>query len=781
MGPFEPVAIVGRGCVLPGALDPGTFWDNVVAGRSALSAVPDGLWGVPPSRVLGAPGEPDRVWTDTGGYVRGFDAVFDPAGFALTPAEIASLDRVFRWVLHAGRQALREAGGPADLGRAGLVLGNLAYPTTAMARFAEHVWLSGQDRPAGAGGLVGAGSRPDPRNRFGGGLPAHLAARALGLGAGGYALDAACASSLYAVKLGCDRLRDGEADLVLAGAVAAADNLFVHQGFCALTAMSRSGRSRPFHRDADGLVPAEGAVLFALVLLRDALARDLPVLGVIRGIGLSNDGAGGGLLAPDRAGQERAVRAAYAAAGVAPETVSLVECHAPGTPGGDLTEALVLREVFGGAADVPIGSVKSNLGHPLTAAGGAGLLKVLGALDAGVRPPTLHADAPLDALAGTPLRLLREAEEWTGARRAAVSAFGFGGANAHVVVDAWPSGTPAPPPPPPGPVAATPASVPPPAPPEGTVAVVAVGARVGGGAGFPDLCRAVLAGATDAGPRRTIEVVLAGLRFPPADLAEALPQQVLALEAAREAAAGTRLPADRTMVLLGMGPDPEAARCHARWRAPGWDTGTGGPAPTPDWPDAVRAPVVPETVPGTMPNLVANRINVQLGLRGPGHVVCAEQASGLVALELGARALRAGEADAVLAGAVDLSHEPVHEAASRALGDDRPAGDAAVVLVLKRLSDAVQDGDEILALLDHGPDDAGTPAALLIGDGGDDSHLGDADGSGRAALRFDPGRSFGVAHAAHGALAVAVAVIAVRHRAVPRTGAPALPADEPFT
>ncbi|MFD8490126.1 beta-ketoacyl synthase N-terminal-like domain-containing protein [Streptomyces sp. NPDC059712] len=810
---FEPVAIVGRGCVLPGALDPDTFWARIAAGRSALSPVPDGRWRVPPARVSGAPGDSDRIWTDIGGYVHGFDEAFDPTGFELPPAEIAPLDRAFRWVLHAGRQALNEAGRP-DLGRAGLVLGNLAYPTTAMARYAEHVWLSGWGRP-GPGDDAG----PDPLNRFAAGLPAHLAVRALGLGAGGHALDAACASSLYALKAGCDRLRDGDADLVLAGAVAAADNLYIHQGFCALTALSRSGRSRPFHREADGLVPAEGAVLFALARLDDALAQGMPVLGVIRGIGLSNDGAGGGLLAPDRAGQERAVRAAYASAGVAPETVSLVECHAPGTPSGDLTEALVMREVFADAVDLPIGSVKSNLGHPLTAAGGAGLLKVLGALRARVRPPSLHADAPLDVLAGTPLRLLREAEEWRGRRRAAVSAFGFGGANAHVVVDAWELGR----------AASTAALSPRPVPRrprvDQRVAIVAIGARAGSGTGYRDLCHAVLDGAPSPGPRRSVEVALAGLRFPPADLAEALPQQVLALEAAREAASATRLPPDRTMVLIGMGTDPEAARPGARWRAPGWETASGLPAPVPDWPDAFRAPLVPETVPGTMPNLVAHRINTQLDLRGPSHVVCAEQASGLVALDLGARALRAGEADAVLAGAVDLSHEPVHLAALGALGDHRPGGDVAVVLVLKRLTDAERDGDRVIALLDHTTDRT-APVGLLVGDadagGTDGTHRmrdrevppdrdGDRTDRGRAGdqedgddrddrdvtgedgepsgrpptprvtARYDHSELFGTAHAAHGALAVAVAAIAVHHQAVPRSGAAALPADAPLT
>ena len=158
---------------------------------------------------------------------------------------------------------------------------------------------------------------------------------------------------------------------------------------------------------------------------------------MIRGIGLSNDGRGHGLLAPSEEGQERAMRAAYAAAGLLPTDISLLECHATGTAVGDAVEVRSAARVFAGAADVPIGSLKSNFGHAVTAAGIAGLLKVIGAMAAGVRPPTLHAEDPLKLLEGTPLRLLREAEPWEcrGVRRAAVSAFGFGGANAHLIVE----------------------------------------------------------------------------------------------------------------------------------------------------------------------------------------------------------------------------------------------------------------------------------------------------------------------------------------------------------
>ena len=154
------------------------------------------------------------------------------------------------------------------------------------------------------------------------GLPAHLLAQALGLGGECFALDAACASSLYAIALACDALHDRRADRMLAGAVNCADDLFIHVGFTALGALSPTGRSRPFHADADGLVPGEGAAFVALERLADARAAGRKILGVIRGVGLSNDGRGRGMLAPSSEGQQRAIARAYEVAGVTPSEVS---------------------------------------------------------------------------------------------------------------------------------------------------------------------------------------------------------------------------------------------------------------------------------------------------------------------------------------------------------------------------------------------------------------------------------------------------------------------------
>jgi acyl transferase domain-containing protein/3-hydroxymyristoyl/3-hydroxydecanoyl-(acyl carrier protein) dehydratase len=701
----EPIAIVGRGCVVPDAFDPDTFWANIAAGRCSLS-----------------PG---------GGFVRDFDASFDPLGFAVDADEIMRLDPLYRWVLHAARQALGEAGCAAGpLPGAGLVLGNLSYPSVGLVSFAEQTWRAGQ-----------ASARIDPRDRFSSGLPAHFAARALGLATGGFALDAACASALYAIKLGCDRLRDGAADLMVAGAVSCPDRLLMHDAFSALAAVSPTGRCRPFHSGADGITPSEGATLVALMRLDDAARAGRPIFGVIRAVGLSNDGRAGGLLVPAQEGQERAMRLAYDAAGVPPQTVSLVECHATGTPVGDAVEARSMADVFAGSADLPVGSVKSNVGHLLAAAGGAGLLKVLGAMRAGIRPASLGADDPIDAFERTPLRLLARHEDWPEPRRAGVSAFGFGGTNAHLIVDAWEPRTAR-------------ATVRPRPHPDTPVAITAIGARVGNGGDADDFTRAVMLGERRSGPRSAIDVGLAGLRFPPRDLEEAHAQHVLLFEAAREAAGGLQLPRERTTVIVGMGVDPEVARYPVLQRAS---------------PAAEAAPLTGAAVLGTMPNLVANRINMQLNLAGPGYVVCAEEASGLVALELAARALRCGEADAAVVGAVDLSCEPVHQAALRALGrDDRP-GDAAVVLVLERLPDARRDGHRVIALLDDTPAADSAPE-LVIGDAGPEDSTG-ADG----AARFDPAELFGRAHAAHGLVAVAAATTALRHRAVPRPGGLAVP------
>lgn len=657
MARFAPIAIVGRACLLPGAHSPEALWSNVRSGTDSVAEAPEGRWGVDASRIRCAAEDPqpDRVWTDRGGYVR--DLSFDAEGFDVPASTLAGLDPVFLWALHTGRAALRDAGLQRAPERTGAIFGNLGFPTRGMSAFAEAVWGANTDSV-------------DPRNRFGAGLPALLLARALGLDSPSMALDAACASSLYAIKYACDRLHDGEADVMLAGAVNCADDLFIHVGFGALRALSKSGRSRPFHAEADGLLPAEGAGFVVLKRLADARRDGDSIAGVIRGVGLSNDGRGRGFLVPSAQGQARALRMAYEVAGLRPADVDYVECHATGTQLGDATELESLREVFGESGkDLPLGSLKANVGHLITAAGVAGLIKVCEAMKAGEVPPTPHLDRTTDALDSNGFRVPRAPEPWpgSGTRRAAVSAFGFGGNNAHLIVEAHDPRLPTD-------AELLPAS---------RVAVVAVGVRAAGVSNSADLLEAIAHPAGDRPETEPLSLDPLALGIPPNDLRQTLPQQLAMLQVAAEVADAVPTGA-RVGAFVGMGVDPSVARYGARWRH-----GEG-------FIDALTA----AGVIGTMPNIPTNRINRHLDLHGGSCSVFAEELSGVAALQLAARAVSRGELDAAVVGAVDLGDEPVQAAAlaGTTKGAHAP-GDAAVAVVLRRETDAIADGHSILAVL----------------------------------------------------------------------------------
>ncbi len=739
---FAPIAIVGQSIVLPGALSPDDLWTAVAANQDLLSPAPQGRWGIAPERILtdDPANSADRAWCNKGGYVQGFERVWNPEGFAVSASQLRQLDPLFQWVLHTGREALAPV---IRTGRAGAVIGNLSFPSGGLSRFAERVWLQNSGLDPSAVGLPAS----VPEDRFMSGLPAHLLAAALQLDAGAFALDAACASALYAVKLACDKLHDGDADVMLAGAVNRADDLFIHVGFCALNALSKTGRSRPFHADADGLLPGEGAGMVALKRLADAERDGDTILGVIRGIGLANDGRGRGMLAPAQEGQTRAVRAAYQMSGLTPDDIDYIECHATGTPVGDATEIHTMAGVFAGRTDVPMGSLKGNLGHLITAAGVAGLIKVLAAMKHGTIPPVPHLDKPNPALEGSPFRVPTRAERWAsdGPRRAGVSAFGFGGNNAHLIVEEYRR-----------PGQGAQASVPAASanghagPSSLALSIVALGARVGDGRSAADFAASILNGHPVDRAATQVELAFEGLRFPPRDLEAALGQQTLLLAAAREAIDGLSLPRERTGIFIGMQCDPEVARYGARWRAAEWGAVLGADAA---WVQGTRDAIVPVLespgVVGTMPNIPANRVNSQFDLGGPSFTVSAEELSGVRALEIAARALRAGELDAAVVGAVDLSAEPVHEAAAATVlpADRRVGGDAAIVLVLKRSAD-VQPGEAVIANLSSQP----APAGI---------RLGLTDGAANLTGLF------GHAHAASGLLHVAAAAVFCQHGRAP--------------
>lgn len=720
---YPAIAIVGCACVAPGALSPEELWRVVHDGRVVYGAAPRLRWRADVERLKanyarGAKGE--GVGADHGGYVAGFEQVFSPEGFAVPSDVFAGLEPLYLWLAHCGREALSGidlAPGSEKLSRAGAIIGNLCYPTEGLAALAESIWLQKNPPP-----------EIDWRNRFASGYPAHFLCRALGLGAGGFALDAACASSIYAIKLAIDWLADGRADVMLAGGVNGADFLGLNVGFTALNALSPTGRSRPFHAEADGLIPAEGAALVALKRVEDACRDGDRILAVIRGIGLTNDGRSGGFLTPAQDGQEAAMAQAYAAAGVEPDVVSYVECHATGTPLGDKVEIESLKKLFGAKRALPIGSLKANLGHLTTASAAIGLIKLLRALRSRVLPPTPNARPTQATLADVGLEVLDHPRPWTSEapRWAAINAFGFGGNNAHLLIEEW-----------------TPAVVPElrnRAPRRREAAVVAIGAHCGADANVESVRRRFLSGAT--GGRavvENIELPILALRSPPEDLARGLPQQLLLARVVLEALEQTSALPTRTSVLVGMGCDPDAARHAFRARLP--DLGEDA--------DAGVGPIDAAAVVGAMANILANRLNAAFDFRGPSFAIAAEEASGVRALEVAIRALDAGEADAVVIGAVDLSAEPMHRRAAAILRDTRrSAGDAACALVLKRVEDAKREGLPILATASVGASEREESISWMP----------------HAARHCE---CFGVAHAADGLLQLCGAILSVRDGVLP--------------
>jgi acyl transferase domain-containing protein len=351
------IAIVGMAGLFPGADGPDALWDAVRLRRSASRPVPPGRWAVAPETLLDpAIGKPDHLYSLHGCFL---DAVpdVDLAGTPLDPAAIAALDPLFRLVLRVGLDAWRSAVTDGlDRRRVGVAMANIALPTegaSALARETIGAALEaaalGREAPPFTPGVRALDAHPAA-------LPAGLLAQALGLGGGSFTLDAACASSLYAIRLACDDLAAGRLDAVLAGGASRPQCLYTQVGFSQLQALSPSGRCAPFDAGADGLVVGEGAAIFVLKRLDDAVAAGDRILGVVRAVGLSND-VGGSLLAPEAEGQLRAMRAAYQAAGWSPADVDLFECHGTGTARGDAVELASLAALLGdGATPKAIGS-----------------------------------------------------------------------------------------------------------------------------------------------------------------------------------------------------------------------------------------------------------------------------------------------------------------------------------------------------------------------------------------------------------------------------------------
>ncbi|MFI6094404.1 beta-ketoacyl synthase N-terminal-like domain-containing protein [Lentzea sp. NPDC051213] len=445
------IAIVGIGAVFPGAPDATTFWRNIVAGVDAIGQIPPGRWD-PATYYDQGSTTGDRFYCRKGGFVDDL-AEFDPTRFGIMPSTVDGAEPDQLLALATAAEAIADAGGETTLpsrDRIGVIVGRGGYLTPGCARLDQRVRLADEVVSVVRDLFPGTdleSVRQAIRERLGPeqpessiGLVPNLAASRIAnrfdLKGTAYTVDAACASGLVAVEHAVRELQEGRADAMLAGAVHVCHHPTLWSVFTQLRALSPSERIRPFDAGADGTLLSEGVGMVVLKRLEDV--GDERVYAVIRGIGTASDGRATSMMTPNPDGQLLAVQRAWASASLDPRTdgPGLIEAHGTATPAGDAAELQTMINAFGADGDeIGIGTVKSMIGHAMPAAGMAGLIKAALALHHNTLPPTLHVDKPHSALNGTRFTPVQEARDWTGPHRAVVNAFGFGGINAHAVLD----------------------------------------------------------------------------------------------------------------------------------------------------------------------------------------------------------------------------------------------------------------------------------------------------------------------------------------------------------
>jgi acyl transferase domain-containing protein/3-hydroxymyristoyl/3-hydroxydecanoyl-(acyl carrier protein) dehydratase len=658
MSLFEPIAIIGQGCVLPGAHTPSELTDLVMHRRI--------VYGTVPPEDLGLYGAAAEGKTFVSGRVSGFENTFDTKRARLKTISAEELDPVCSWPLKATLDAWEDASSPkAKPSAIGVLVANLSYPSAGHVDYASKVW---------------AGEPPrHPHAIFNSSLPSRLIAEALRATGPCFSLDAACASSLYAIDIACRKLQDRQIDCAVVAGVNAADNLILHIGFDALNALSPTGRSRPFVKGADGLIPSEGAAAIVLKRLCDVDAND-KVYGIIRGSGLSNDGRRKGLLAPAPEGQTDAMRRALQGSNIDPQTVQYLECHATGTPVGDGVEVTSASSIYARREHLPIGSLKANTGHLITVAGLASILKLTGAMERESLPPTPVSGILLEQIQHSNLDVLSAPSPWRSnksPRRAAISNFGFGGNNAHLILEEHR----------PAQRAGRNRAFKPDTMPE---IVICTAAIMAGGDRSTEAVLRRLMNQPIAQPSKAtvIGAHATNARTPPKDLTQAEPQQLAILQTVSEALDKVTAAApDQSGVFVGMTCAADSARWALRERA------KANPAQSPN---DIAPQLDASMVLGSMANMTANRITFGRDIRGMGYSVSAGSASGLAALDLAIDALASGRLTMAVVAAADFATEPVRATALKAVCGINNPSDVAAALVLKRREDAEAAGDPIL-------------------------------------------------------------------------------------
>ena len=433
IGAADPIAIVGIGCRFPGAAGLEEFWTLLRNGVDAITEIPRERWDID-ALYDPLPGTTAKMSTRWGGFLPGIDR-FDPHFFGISPREAAAMDPQQRVLLEVTWEALENAGQPPDKlagSRTGVFVGIGGFDYS-------NVIMNYKDHLKAINAYLGTGNAHS--------IAANRISYLLDLRGPSVAIDTACSSSLVAIHMACESLRTAESDLAVAGAVNLILSPEVTIAFSHARMMAADGRCKTFDAKADGYVRAEGAGAVVLKRLSAALRDRDRILALIRGSAVNQDGRTAGIAAPNASAQQSVIREALAQAGVAPSELTYLEAHGTGTSIGDPIEVEAVKGVLGnknpGDPACLMGSAKANIGHLENASGMASLAKVLNCLQHGEIPGQLHFTKlnPRISLAGTRIVIPTKPQPWPRAPRrlAGVSSFGFGGTNAHIVVEEAPA------------------------------------------------------------------------------------------------------------------------------------------------------------------------------------------------------------------------------------------------------------------------------------------------------------------------------------------------------
>jgi len=707
-------AVVAMAGVFPQAGNTEIFLDHILHKKDCIIKVPDHRWVGPVQGFISKTPVPDKAVSDKAGLIETFD--FDPSGFSLDESLLCLLDPVHKLVLHAGREAfLKCFHTKEDRKRTGVILAAIALPTETSSHFSRQMLCEKNFKG------------PVPETFLSTGmvfLPAAILSRAMGLEGGCFTLDAACASSLYAIKLACEHLHMKKADIMVAGGVSRPDSLYTQIGFTQLQALSPSGRCAAFDKSADGLVVGEGAGIVILKRLEDAIACGDTIHAVIMGAGVSND-IDGTLVGPASEGQIRAMIQAYEQARWSPSDIQYMECHGSGTPVGDAVELSSIHELchtFGcPRTSLSIGSVKSMIGHLLTAAGAAGFIKTLLSMNKGILPPSLNftSPSPQSPLNHSNIRVQTEVEEWKPAslnttRKAAVSAFGFGGINAHVLIEEYKTTS----------TRYVVKNI------ERTEKIECVPCAIVGMetilkncdtlSEFSDLIfdkNQLIPELPGSRWRRTgldavqekkgfflkrFSTYYGEFHIPPIQMEDILPQHILLLKATKGALEDAGInprplddepPRHHMGCAIGIEFDYGATDFHLRW--------TAGSAEE-ELKNHLSPPLTFNRTLGALGGIVASRVAREFKLGGPCFTLSSGADSGMKAIETAVHSLSAGETDAFICGCVDLAGDirqfALNDKAKLHSEDIQPS-EGAAALVLKRLDQAISDNNRIYGVV----------------------------------------------------------------------------------